>query len=311
MYSRRQEETSEYRMGFGFTTGDSSSSTAGCATSFDGGDGGGGSGTERKWAAGAASPLASGDASPTAGRAGGGGAAEGLVAEVLRIVRCPSHADYREVLGLLPDDAGDLQAAQSRYRQLMRLLHPDKRREEDETRAGGRDVCDEAIRRVQRALESARGSSTSSATNAQQSAASRTEDPAVQHMRRMQEVQREQARQAMQRHREVASGDGTGGFGAAWRSTEAAPAAAPRPAWPMEPPAGDGLAAAVAGLGAGPSAEDLLKDISLILGEEALGDAAVPRLADPRRRPGAVGEAPPVPNAETTAQLINLLAGLR
>ncbi len=26
----------------------------------------------------------------------------------------------------------------------------------DETRAGGRDVCDEAIRRVQRALESAR-----------------------------------------------------------------------------------------------------------------------------------------------------------
>lgn len=76
---------------------------------------------------------------------------------MLHIVRCDS-TDFRQILRLSPFvEHGDLaQAAQSKYRHLMRLLHPDKRRSDDEARAGGRSVCDEAMQRVQLALAAAK-----------------------------------------------------------------------------------------------------------------------------------------------------------
>ena len=55
--------------------------------------------------------------------------------------------DYREILGL--GDDLELSAVQSRYRQLMRLLHPDKR---GAMTASAQASCDQAMERVQEAL---------------------------------------------------------------------------------------------------------------------------------------------------------------
>jgi len=38
----------------------------------------------------------------------------------------------------------------------MRLLHPDKRTRDEEIRAGGKNLCDEAVRLIQKAVESAK-----------------------------------------------------------------------------------------------------------------------------------------------------------
>ncbi|CAE7408414.1 unnamed protein product, partial [Symbiodinium sp. CCMP2592] len=91
----------------------------------------------------------------------------------------------------------ELPVVQSRYRQIMRLLHPDKRSAEAEASAGGRVACEEAFQRVQIALEAAKKE------------IEKGPDPcniARQSMRRMQELQRQRTQQAMQRQREDQAG---------------------------------------------------------------------------------------------------------
>jgi hypothetical protein len=73
---------------------------------------------------------------------------------VRRVVR-GSGADFREVLGLEPGTT-DMKTIQSRYRQLMRMLHPDKRTAEEEAMVGGKNVCDEAVAMVQKAMQAAK-----------------------------------------------------------------------------------------------------------------------------------------------------------
>lgn len=116
-----------------------------------------------------------------------------LVAEVQRIRSAGVSDDYRRVLDLHPGECWDLPTIQSRYRNLMRLLHPDKRGIAGEARAGGRECCDEAITILQRAVDQAKQE------------VGKDLDPrlrAQQDMRRMQEIQRTRARQAMQRHQQ-------------------------------------------------------------------------------------------------------------
>jgi len=116
-----------------------------------------------------------------------------LVAEVQRIRAAGVSDDYRRVLDLHPGECWDLPSIQSRYRNLMRLLHPDKRGIAAEARAGGRECCDEAITILQRAVEQAKQE------------VGKDLDPRMrvqQDMRRMQEIQRTRARQAMQRHQQ-------------------------------------------------------------------------------------------------------------
>lgn len=111
----------------------------------------------------------------------------GFVAEVLRI-QSASPLDWRCVLGLHPAECQDLQSIQSRYRHLMLMLHPDKRRKDEEAAVGGREVCDALVGVVQQALHRARKAL--------------EPDPATQaheRMRQMQELQRQQAREAQER----------------------------------------------------------------------------------------------------------------
>lgn len=115
------------------------------------------------------------------------GPEETFAAEVWRITGM-GNADYRCVLGLEPSEWGDLQAVQSRYRRLMRLLHPDKRREDEQTRAGGKERCDLAVRLVQEAMGKARDQ-----------AKPDPQKDVKESMRRNQELQRRQSRTAMQR----------------------------------------------------------------------------------------------------------------
>merc|ERR1712187_921672 len=83
----------------------------------------------------------------------------------------------------------------SKYRRLMRLLHPDKRRDEEVSRAGGKERCDAAVHLVQSALQAAKQVA--------------EDDPRLrlQHSMstRLQEIQKEQARQA--RHRQQTQPD--------------------------------------------------------------------------------------------------------
>lgn len=118
-------------------------------------------------------------------------AAQVLRSEVVRIRLC-SGTDFRRVLDVPLEESRDLQAVQSRYRQFLLLLHPDKRSQVSETYAGGRVACDEALALVQRAFQTAKrelDTDPERPTSAQDG------------MRRMQEVQRERARQAMRRQK--------------------------------------------------------------------------------------------------------------
>lgn len=141
-------------------------------------------------------------------------AEESFVAEVWRITSARG-TEYRSILGLQSSERNDLQAVQSKYRRLMRLLHPDKRRDDEVERAGGLERCDEAVRLVQQAAASAKKElqpvvqEQVQSSNAQ-SAPSSASRPVpftrgataevYSHLKRVQEVQRQQARQAMQRN---------------------------------------------------------------------------------------------------------------
>jgi len=181
---------------------------------------------------------------------GADGTVETVVAEVQRIVGFGKN-DYRRVLDLQPSEWHDLQIVQSKYRRLMRLLHPDKRRKDVEARAGGKDRCDLAVRLVQEALTAAKKEAQPNASPV---------DPPVdpqrdlkERMRQMQEAQRRQARMSMQSQ----------SFGGKSEASDV---------------------------------DSLLSEIS-----QALGESSLPRSANT--------DTPSDPG--TTAELINLLAGLR
>lgn len=75
-----------------------------------------------------------------------------LASEVKRI-----HAakDFRMVLGFAVGETMTLQLANSRYRQLMLLLHPDKRTDKGIASAGGLEACDKAYEQVMEAIRNA------------------------------------------------------------------------------------------------------------------------------------------------------------
>mmetsp|Transcript_49499 Transcript_49499/g.131340 ORF Transcript_49499/g.131340 Transcript_49499/m.131340 type:complete len:214 (-) Transcript_49499:40-681(-) len=113
-----------------------------------------------------------------------------LTLEVRRIVALGS-AHFSRILNLSSSEPSDLSVIQSRYRRLMLLLHPDKRCPLEESRAGGREFCDEALRSVQNAM-----------LNAKAEALPDERAELQKTILRMQRIQRQQARQAMIRHQE-------------------------------------------------------------------------------------------------------------
>lgn len=125
----------------------------------------------------------------------GGNDERALAAEVRRIRLCVGAPNqHRQVLGLEPPYCWNLQLVQSRYRQLMRLLHPDKRSKAAEALAGGHSACDEAVSLVQAALQKAKQEVQTGPDPVQLAQDS---------MRRMQEAERQRARYAMQRQQQL------------------------------------------------------------------------------------------------------------
>lgn len=113
-----------------------------------------------------------------------------FASEVWRITGVGA-ADYIRLFELQSHECHDLQVIQSKYRRLMRLLHPDKRRQDEEQQAGGKDRCDRAVRLVQEAM-----------AKAKKDVQPDPEQDLKNEMRRMQEMKRQQARMAMQRQAE-------------------------------------------------------------------------------------------------------------
>ncbi|CAE8637177.1 unnamed protein product, partial [Polarella glacialis] len=115
---------------------------------------------------------------------------------IVKLRNCPAD-DFNAIFGIPPHQEPDLQVVQSRYRQLMRLLHPDKRGLHAQTESLSLHACDEAFEMVQKALEVAKKEIEAGP------------DPskiAMQSMRRMQEMQRERTRQAAHRQHEAEVG---------------------------------------------------------------------------------------------------------
>jgi len=75
--------------------------------------------------------------------------------EVARIKRALP-MDYCAILSFCGGERPTIELANSHYRQLMRLLHPDKRTREDDCLAGGKEAVDLALVRVQEALRLAK-----------------------------------------------------------------------------------------------------------------------------------------------------------
>merc|ERR1719277_1238007 len=177
----------------------------------------------------------------------------------------------------------------------MRLLHPDKRLPDVEARAGGRSACDEAMRRVQAALEAAKQEAGSPVPAAPRPPQGDLGD-LQQRLRRAQEIQRQQARNAMQRQHRAESGDAnaaraTGGGGAVAQA--AGPGAA-----------GDehGRSATAVG-GRGGSEAPVPVDTVLADLTQALSGGSSPPARTPSSDAPCTQEA-----AATTAKLIDMLA---
>lgn len=78
--------------------------------------------------------------------------------EVQRICLVPEweEGNFCRILDLPDSDPQPtVQTAEKKYRELMRVMHPDKRTAEGERLAGGRTRCEQALHRVQRARERA------------------------------------------------------------------------------------------------------------------------------------------------------------
>ena len=75
--------------------------------------------------------------------------------EEVRRILVASAQDWREVLGFMENEPFNLEMVHSRYRQLMRILHPDKRGADAGAHLGGKEACDAAMIRVQEAHKKA------------------------------------------------------------------------------------------------------------------------------------------------------------
>lgn len=140
------------------------------------------------------SPPSGSPAADDASGACGASGARAFAAEVRRVLAC-APANHRGILGLVAEECGDAQAIQSRYRHLMRLLHPDKRRADEEEEAGGKARCNEAVGLVQKALAAAKKAA--------------QDDPRLLAQSRHARMQEEQRLQARQAPTQPASAEGT------------------------------------------------------------------------------------------------------
>ena len=75
--------------------------------------------------------------------------------EEVRCILAAHPDDWRGILGLRGVNALTLKMVHSRYRQLMRILHPDKRGADAGAHLGGKEACDAAMIRVQEAHKKA------------------------------------------------------------------------------------------------------------------------------------------------------------
>mmetsp|Transcript_7366 Transcript_7366/g.16088 ORF Transcript_7366/g.16088 Transcript_7366/m.16088 type:complete len:416 (+) Transcript_7366:39-1286(+) len=78
-----------------------------------------------------------------------------LFAKEVQRIHNAHASDWTRILGISRGDEASIQVAKSRYRQSMKLLHPDKRTESGERRAGGKEVCDSAMHKLLEAVDMA------------------------------------------------------------------------------------------------------------------------------------------------------------
>merc|ERR1712110_732052 len=77
--------------------------------------------------------------------------ADDLLASEVRRIMSVAQQNHKAVLGFANTEQISSANAKSRYRQLMKVLHPDKRSAVGEAHCGGKEVCDKAMDRVQKA----------------------------------------------------------------------------------------------------------------------------------------------------------------
>lgn len=117
---------------------------------------------------------------------------QAFTAEVTRILDV-GKGDFQRLFELTPGEMWDMKAIETRYRNIMRKLHPDKRREVDMAAVGGEMVCDEAVDIVQHGLEQAKV----------ELPMRQVQEEAQERAKRMQEIALQQAKQARQRGTET------------------------------------------------------------------------------------------------------------
>jgi len=113
---------------------------------------------------------------------------QAFVAEVTRVLDV-GKGDFQRVFELEPGDFWDMKVIENRYRNIMRKLHPDKRREVDMAAVGGEAVCDQAVDIVQHSLDQAKI----------ELPIRQVHEEAQERAKRMQEIALAQARQARYR----------------------------------------------------------------------------------------------------------------
>lgn len=86
-----------------------------------------------------------------------GASAEDFARQVRRInvAATGGYYDFVDILGMTTEEV-TMPAARKKYKELMLILHPDKRRTDGVAKAGGKEVVDRAMDRVLEALEKAK-----------------------------------------------------------------------------------------------------------------------------------------------------------
>lgn len=146
------------------------------------------------------------------------------LAQEVRRIRTAGALNYEAVLGLNHRDSTG-NAVVTQYRQLMRILHPDKRRPSGESQAGGREACEEALTRVRDAYErltspGAGGVRSAASVHAQQMRSATPSNSAQHHAEQAQAYRQHAAAQA-------AAASRPSGYGAAAHAAAAGSSARP------------------------------------------------------------------------------------
>ena len=103
------------------------------------------------WPQQSAYPVEVGRSSSSTARSPSEQRRDGALAEEVQRIQIVKPGDFHIVLGFTIGEPMTLQLVTSRYRQLMRLLHPDKRTDAGIARAGGLAACEKALERVMEA----------------------------------------------------------------------------------------------------------------------------------------------------------------